>query len=160
MKFRLGALVLAAALLLGGCNPVSRARDWANSAETESWQARYRIFFHQQDGDLEMTVLESRGETLVLEIQTPQGSLGLEYGSDNLLINLDEGSLEWQDLPCQIPYYTLTALAGQIAAARELDTQGEWAELMGYRIKVKGGAPVEAAYLSEWTLYIEEFVWE
>lgn len=160
MKYRLGALLLAAAMLLGGCNPASRAREWAKSAENETWHARYRLLFHQKDGDLEMLVQESRGEILVLDIQMPRGALRLEYGSDSLLINLDAGHLEWQDIPCQIPYYTLTELARQIAVSQELASQGEWAELMGYRIKVKEGAPTEAGFLSEWTLYVEEFVWE
>lgn len=160
MKYRLGALLLAAALLLGGCNPASRARDWATRAVDETWQARYRVLFHQEDKDLEMTVQESRGETLVLDIIMPGGSLRLEYGSDSMLIKLDEGSLEWQDIPCQIPYYTLTELALQIAASQQLATQGDWAASQGYRLKVKAGAPVEAACLPDWTLYVDEFIWK
>ena len=160
LKYRLGALLLAVAMFLGGCNPGARARDWAKTAENQVWHARYRLVFHQKDGDLEMRVLESRGETLTLDIEIPRGSLRLEYGSDSLLLNLDAGNLEWQDIPRQIPYYTLTALARQITAALELETRGEWAELLGYRLRVKGGAPTEAGFLSEWTLYVEEFVWE
>ena len=160
MKHKLCALLLMAALLLCGCSPAARARDWAGRAADETWQARYRIVFHQKDKDVEMTVQESRGETLVLDITMPGGSLRLEYSGDCMLINLDGGGLEWQEIPYQIPYYTLSELARQINSAPQLDTQGDSAAIHGYCLKVKAGAPVEAAYLSEWTLYVEEFNWK
>ena len=105
-------------------------------------------------------MLETQGEYLVLDIQMPLGSIRLEYGPEGLLIDLDKGDLSWLDVQHNIPYYSLAELARYFALARELNTQGDWAELTGYRLKVKGGVPTEAAYLSEWTLIVEEFVWE
>lgn len=158
--FRLGMLLLVAIMLLGGCNSAARAKDWAKSAEQRYWQARYRIIFHQDDEDIEMTIQETGGETLVLDITMPRGSLLLEYDSDKLLLNLDGGNLHWQDIPPPIPYYTLTELAKQVNSASELASNGGWTEFMGYRVMVKKGAPIEVSYLSEWTLYVEEFKWD
>lgn len=152
--------VLAAALLLAGCNPAAQVRDWAKTAESGTWHARYRLFFHQKDGDLQMLVQESKGETLVLEIQAPRGSLRLEYGPEKFSLDLDRGNLQWQELPQQIPYYSLIELARQLVEASTLAVQGEWVEYMGYRLKARGGAPVEVGYLSEWTLQVEEFIWD
>lgn len=154
------AVLLAALMLWAGCNSAARTRDWANFAEERHWQATYRIVFHQDDGDVEMTIQETRGETLVLDITAPRGSMLLEYDSGKLLLDFDAGKLHWQDDPPPIPYYTLTELARQIAAAPELDYKGGWTECLGYRVMVRGGAPREVSYLSEWTLYVEEFKWD
>lgn len=157
---RLAALLLAALMLLGGCNSGARAREWATAAEQGRWQARYLIVFHQDDGDIEMTVEETRGETLVLDITMPRGAMRLEYDRDKMLLDLDAGNLQWQDDSPPIPYYTLTELARQVAAAPELGFKGGWTECKDYRVMVKGGVPKEASYLSEWTLYVEEFKWD
>lgn len=152
-------ILLAVGLLLVGCSPASRAKTWAEKAAAETWVARYRIDFHQEDGDLSMEVWESRAEVLVLDIIMPTGSLRLEYGPDNLLLNLDQGALEWEDFPRQPPYYCLAELSRQILAAGELATSQEWAEVQGYSLKLEGGRPVEVKFQSEWTLYVEEFYW-
>ena len=151
--------LLVALLLLGGCNPANRAQEWAETAVSQNWQAKYRLVFHQKDADLEMLVRESRGETLVLDIQMSRGTLRLEYDGDALLVDLDEGDLQWQDVPRQVPYYTLSEIARLLAAAPELTLQGEWVEHQGYRLKVKKGLPLEAELAPEWSLYVEEFIW-
>lgn len=158
MRLKL-ALVLALALLFTGCSPASRAQEWAEQAEAGTWVARYRIDFHQQDGDLSMNIWESKAETLVLDITMPTGTLKLEYGPDNLLLDLDDGQLQWEDFARQPPYYCLAELSWHIVAAGELASSQEWAEFLGYSVKVEQGRPLEIKYESEWTLYVEEFYW-
>ncbi|MGI6365535.1 MAG: hypothetical protein ACOX2G_07315 [Bacillota bacterium] len=158
MRGRL-VILLVLGLLIAGCSPASRAKTWAEKAAAETWVARYRIDFHQQDGDLSMEVWEARAEALVLDITMPSGTLRLEYGPDNLLLNLDQGELEWEDFPRQPPYYCLAELSRQILAAGELANFQDWAEFQGYSLKIEGGKPLEVKYLSEWTLYVEEFYW-
>lgn len=153
-------LLLTAAVLVSGCSPSSRAADWATHAGSQCWQAKYTIVFHQVDEDIRMTVHESRGETLVVDVTMPSGSLCLEYNADNLLINLDRGELEWADPVRQPPYYTLSELSRQIAAAAKPGNDGEWASAGGYLVKVKDGIPTEVKYQTDWTIYVQEFIWE
>lgn len=159
MKSKLLILLMAISLLTAGCNPASRAKEWAEQAVAQTWVAQYRITFHQQDEDLVMNVREERGETLVLDITMPNGSLRLEYGADNLLIDLDRGGLVWEDFARQAPYYTLSELSRQIVAAGELNNKEDWAEVLGYYVQVKNGMPALVRYQSEWTLEVEYFRW-
>ena len=158
MKAKL-ALALILGLLLAGCSPASRAQDWAERAAAETWVARYRIDFHQQDGDLSMSIWESKAETLVLDITMPTGALRLEYGPDNLLLDLDDGQLQWEDFARQPPFYCLSELSRRIVAAEELTNSQDWAEFLGYSVKVEEGKVLEIRFESDWTLYVEEFYW-
>lgn len=159
MKYRLLACFLAAAIFFSACSPASRCQNWAAAATDANWQARYRLLFHQKDGDLELQVVESRGETIVLDIQGQGGSIRLEYSPDKFSIALAEGDLWWEDFPRQVPYYALSELARQFADAEKLSAQGDWATLAGFRLRVKKGVPMEASFLQEWTLSVEEFNW-
>lgn len=158
MKAKL-ALALILGLLLAGCSPASRARDWAERAAISTWSARYRIDFHQQDGDLSMSIWESKAETLVLDITMPTGALRLEYGPDNLLLDLDDGQLQWEDFARQPPYFCLAELSRRIVDAEELTNSQDWAEFLGYSVKVEEGKVLEIRFESDWTLYVEEFYW-
>lgn len=163
-KRSLALLLLAGALLLIGCNPASRAREWAQSADSGQWRAKYSLFFHQKDGDLRMDVLETRGETLMLDIQSPRGRLKLEFDETSMALSLDSGQLEWEEALSQIPYYSLTELAKKLVGSQtgssDIRIEGEWAEIQGYRLRLKGGTPAEVEYLGEWTLQVEEFIWD
>jgi len=159
MKFKMMVLLIIAGVMISGCNATSRAMDWAEQAVSRSWQAQYRIVFHQEDEDIEMTVREFRGETLVLEIDMPNGSLRLEYGKDNLLIDLDQGGLEWQDYPQQAPYYTLSQLSLQIIALEKLEGSGQEAIADEYMVLMERNFPKEVKWMTEWTLYVDEFHW-
>lgn len=152
-------ILLTGALLLG-CSPASQAVKWAERAEIKGWQARYRIVFHQADGDMEMLIQEEQRDILVLDITMPSGSMRLEYGPDNLLINLDQGNLDWEDQLQEPPYYALSQLAKRIATGIILAVDRDWVSFEGFRIRLENGGPKEASFLDEWTLYVEEFLWD
>src|SRR5690554_3753712 len=151
-------ILLMLLVLVSGCNPAARAQQWAERALSETWNAQYRVVFHQEDQDIEMVVHEFRGENLVLDINMPNGSLSLEYGQD-FALNLDQGQLEWEDFPRQPPYYTLSELSQQVAAA-EIASQGDWANVAGYSVRIEEELPVEIKWEDQWTLYVESFLWE
>lgn len=153
-----GILSLVLVLVLMGCNPASKAVKWAERADAERWQAEYKIIFHQMDEDIQMSVREVNGETLTLDITMPSGSLRLEYGG-GLLINLDQGGLEWEDQFQQPPYYALSELSRLVVSVSQLERDGDWAVIDGYRLRLEDGLPVEIMYESEWTMYIETFSW-
>lgn len=157
MKRRVLSLVLV--LVLMGCSPASKAVKWAERADLEGWQAEYKIVFHQVDEDIQMSVREVKGDTLTLDITMPSGSLRLEYG-DGLLIDLDQGGLEWEDQFQQPPFYALSELSRLVAAVSQLGRDGDWAIIDGYRIRLEDGLPVEIKYESEWTMSIEGFDWD
>jgi hypothetical protein len=90
----------------------------------------------------------------------PSGTLRLEYDDENLLINLDQGNLEWEDFSRQPPYYSLGELARQIVAAATLNTDGDWVIIEGYSLKMDRGVPAEVKWGSEWTLFVDSFKWK
>jgi len=159
MRLKVFAIILAVGALVVGCSPASRAVNWAEETAAKAWTAQYRICFHQKDGDIKMDIQETQAETLVLDITMPNGTLRLEYGPDNILIDLDQGGLEWTDFSRQPPYYSLSELSKRILIAGELGSEGDWASLDGYLIKVKDGIPTEVKYGSEWTIYLDSFIW-
>lgn len=152
------ALVMAVGVLIAGCSVASQAMNWAEEAVIEGWTAEYQILFHQEDRDVEMLVQETQGDTLVFEILMPSGTLRLEY-DDRLLIDLDQGNLEWEDFSRYPPYYGLSELARQIMAMDKLERDGDWALVEGYTVKMDNGLPVEVKWGSEWTLYVKSFEW-
>jgi len=158
MRFKVLALLLAVGLV-AGCSVTSQATDWAGKAVERSWTAEYRILFHQSDGDIEMTVQESRDSTLLFDIAMPSGTLRLEYDDENLLINLDQGNLEWEDFSRQPPYYSLGELARLIAAQATLNSDGDWVIIEGYSLKMEQGIPTQVKWGIEWTLFVDNFKW-
>ena len=158
MKYKVLALLLAVGVL-AGCSVASRAHDWGEKAVDGNWTAEYRIFFHQSDGDIEMTVKETRGSTLVFDIVMPSGTLRLEYDDENMLIDLDQGGLEWEDFSRQPPYYSLSELARQFYNPDLLISEGDWVTVGGYNVLMVRGEPQEVKWGPEWTMYVDKFDW-